>query len=84
MSKSNCNYAQLGNYQNLPAHNNSQAHEVHSSRSAYIVPSFGSIPGYNALTHDSKRPSCDGYFDMKHAYPGHGRCATRYVQSMCQ
>jgi hypothetical protein len=82
MSKSNCNYAQLGNYNNLPAQNNAQA--VRSSRSAYIIPSFGSIPGYNALTHDSQGPSCDGYFDMKHAYPGSGRCATKYVQSMCQ
>jgi hypothetical protein len=82
MYKSSCNYAELGNYNNLPPQNNAMA--VRSSNSAYIVPSFGSIPGYNALTHNQSAPSCDGYFDLKQAYPASGRCATRYVQSMCK
>ena len=47
----------------------------------YIVPAYNAI-GYNALNHNMAG-SCSGYFNIRGAYPGGGKCNQAYVTSLC-
>ncbi len=91
MFKPSCNYAQLGNYNNMTGSNNyntpmmsvPQATGSSKATNSYVVPAWGQ-PGYATLMHSQQEPSCSGYFNIGSAYPGAGKCSTKYVQSMCQ
>lgn len=78
---SSCDYAKLGNYNNVSCGSVSSPHH-HKQQ---IVPSYGGV-GYNTLSHPnyhSNCPSSDGFFNIEKAY-GSRYENRHYVNSLCQ
>ena len=80
MSHNSSCYASLSHYNKAGAPVPAVAQAV---AGAYVVPSFGA-PGYDALTHGQKSPTCTGHFDITTAYgKDANKCSTHYTRRTC-
>lgn len=84
------------NYSSLSLYNNTAP--MSSCVKRYIVPTFGTPPGYTTgyckggwssagvVSNNSSTMSCGGYNSLQTAYPSNGcgaSCGSNYVQRLC-
>lgn len=82
VNSSGCSYGNLSRYNQHSALGVGVPSDTVSG--AYIVPTWGSSPGYDALTHGS-RPGCTGYFGIGSAYgKDAGACKQTYALKSCR
>ena len=80
-----CSYATLEAYnQNYFGRGRVGAPMSAQTRSSEIVvvPSFGGI-GYQNLTNGNAAPSCNGYFDIRSAYPNFPNTCGKFTSNLC-